>query len=85
MRSKSEMLRELEAMLREVFEARAQGAEHMRLVRTHGYIDGFMKAMLDAGTATRQELLDVVAKQRGLVYGPATRNVELDEVESAAA
>lgn len=85
MRSKTEMLRELEGMLREVFEARARGDEHMRLVRTHGYIDGFMKAMLDAGTVSRQELLEIVSKQRGLVYGPATRDVELDEVESAAA
>jgi len=85
MRSKSDMLQELEAMLHDVFQARAQGAEHMRIVRTHGYIDGFMKALLDAGTASRQELLDIVARQRGLVYGPATREVELDEVESAAA
>ncbi len=85
MRSKTDMLRELEAMLHEVFEARARGAEHTRIVRTHGYIDGFMKAMLDAGTVTRQELLEIVARQRGLVYGPATREVEIDEVETAAA
>ncbi len=85
MRSKSDMLQELEAMLRDVFEARARGAEHVKLIRSHGYIDGFMKAMLDSGTASRQELLDLVARQRGLVYGPATRDVELDELESAAA
>ena len=85
MRAKNEMLRELEGMLREVFEARARGVEHMRIVRTQGYIDGFMKALLDSGQASRQELLDLVAQQRGLVYGPSTRDVELDEVESAAA
>jgi len=85
MRSKTEMLHELEGMLREVFEARAQGVEHVKIVRRQGYIDGFMKALLDAGTVSRNELLEIVARQRGLVYGPATRDVELDEVESAAA
>ena len=27
-----------------------------RLARAHGYVDGYMKALLDAGVATQQEL-----------------------------
>ncbi len=85
MRSKNEMLGELSGMLHDVFEARAQGVQHLKIARTQGYIDGYMKALLDGGLASRQEVLDLVARQRGLVYGPPTREVEIDEVESAAA
>jgi hypothetical protein len=85
MRSKAEMLRELETMLHDIFVARTGGMNYSRLARAHGYVDGYMRALLDSGMASKQELLQLVAAKRGEVDGPATREVHLDEVESAAA
>ena len=72
MRSKSEMLAELRTMLRDVFNARTEGAAYARLARAHGYVDGYMRAMMDAGVITKEELLVVVAQEREGVHGPAT-------------
>ncbi len=72
MTSKSEMLTELKTMLRDVFTARAAGTATPRLARTHGYIDGYMRAMMECGQAEQSELLALVAEQRAIVYGPST-------------
>ena len=85
MRSKVEMLTELETMLHDIFVARTGGMNYSRLARAHGYVDGYMRALLDSGMASKQELLQLVAAKRGEIDGPATREVHLDEVESAAA
>ncbi|HQP37651.1 MAG TPA: hypothetical protein PLI95_20845 [Polyangiaceae bacterium] len=85
MRSKSEMLQELETMLHDIFAARTGGMNYSRLARAHGYVDGYMRALLDSGLASKQELLDIVANKRRQVDGPATREIHLDEIESAAA
>jgi hypothetical protein len=46
-----------------------------------------MRALLDAGHTTKQELLQLVAAERASVSGPATREVTLEAaaVESVAA
>lgn len=49
MRSKAEMMAELRTMLRDVFAARSEGAAYARLARAHGYVDGYMRAMMEAG------------------------------------
>jgi hypothetical protein len=85
MRSKAEMLKELETMLHDIFVARTGGMNYARLARAHGYVDGYMRALLDSGLASKQELLQIVAAKRGEVDGPATREIHLDEIESAAA
>jgi len=85
MRSKVEMLNELQAMLRDVFSARARGVDHARLARAHGYVDGYMRALLESGLATKEELLALVSQQRHAVDGPATREVLLEEADSVAA
>lgn len=81
-KSKSEMLRELETMLNDVFAARAAGTSHPRMARAQGYVDGYMKAMLEMGMANQKELLCLVARQREKVDGPAT--LELQPVEAVA-
>jgi len=81
-KSKSEMLRELEKMLHDVFAARAAGTTHPRMARAHGYVDGYMKAMLETGMADKKELLGLVARQREKVDGPAT--IDLCPVEAVA-
>ena len=72
MTSKAEMLKELKTMLRDVFAARAAGSSGIHLARRHGYIDGYMRGLLECGGFENAELLAIVAEQRAVVCGPAT-------------
>ncbi len=72
MTNKPEMFDELRNMLRDVFSARASGATHPRMARAHGYVDGYMRLMLEAGIADKNELLSLVAEERRVADGPAT-------------
>lgn len=78
MTSKAEMLTNLRQMLRDVFQLRREGVGYARLARTHGYIDGCMRVMLETQMATKQELLALVAEERQLAAGPATGAVVED-------
>jgi hypothetical protein len=71
-RSKEAMFENLRTMLRDVFRLRREGAAYARLSRAHGYVDGYMRAMMESGVATQKELLEVVAAERVRVDGPAT-------------
>jgi len=81
--SKADMLVTLGSMLRDVFELRHKGGRHDRLTRAHGYVDGYMRGMIETGMATKAELLEFVAQQRRNVDGPATRVVAEDETVAA--
>lgn len=70
--SKSEMLETLKAMLRDVFRLRMDGVAYARLARAHGYVDGYMRVLLETGIADKGELLEIVAEERNNVDGPAT-------------
>ncbi len=70
--SKSEMLETLRAMLRDVFRLRMDGVAYARLARAHGYVDGYMRVLLETGIADKGELLEIVAEERNKVDGPAT-------------
>lgn len=59
-------------LLRDVLEARSRGESERRLRSAHSFVDGYMQAMLDAGLATRKDLLALVAEERALLAGPAT-------------
>jgi hypothetical protein len=85
MRTKVEMLTELRTMLRDVFVAKSAGGTYARLARAHGYVDGYMRALLDAGTVTKEELLSIVATEREQVSGPATRTLAAVTGDEAAA
>jgi len=73
MKSKSEMIAELRTMLGDVFTAKAAGEAYGRLARAHGYVDGYMRAILDLGVVTKAELLDIVNAERERSSGPAMR------------
>lgn len=73
MKTKTEVLAELRSMLADVFTAKAAGEAYGRLARAHGYVDGYMRALLDTGLATKAELLDVVNAERERSSGPAMR------------
>jgi hypothetical protein len=83
MRTKADMLNELKVMLYDALLAKTRGVTYPRLARAHGYVDGYMKALLDAGLATNQELLALVSEARTTVDGPAiaeTTPTSSDEV-----
>lgn len=74
--NKAEMLDNLRAMLRDVFRLRSDGVAYARLARAHGYVDGYMRVLLETGIADKQELLDLVAEERVKADGPATVSLE---------
>ncbi len=79
---------ELRVMLRDVFSAKSAGETYARLARAHGYVDGFMRALVEIGYCTKEELRELVAAEREFVSGPAMRVLEpeLDtESETVAA
>jgi hypothetical protein len=77
--SKAEMLETLRVMLRDVFRLRGEGVPYARLARAHGYVDGYMRALLEAAITDKQELLKLVAEERLHVNGPATAPVQAEE------
>ena len=85
MGAKAKMHDELRKMLRDVFLARAGGTSYARMARAHGYVDGYMRAMLECGWAQRDELLRLVAEERARIHGPATAEVLFTEAETSTA
>ena len=73
MKSKVEVLAELRTMLGDVFTAKASGEAYGRLARAHGYVDGYMRALLELGLVSKAELLDIVNQERERSSGPAMR------------
>jgi len=76
MRTKAELMTDLSTMLRDVLAAKAAGGNHGRIARAHGYVDGYMRALLDLEIVTKNELLEVVAAERERASGPAMRVLE---------
>lgn len=53
----------LRKLLAGVLEARFAGASGAKFARAHGYADGYMRALQDAGLLTRDELLAIVGEE----------------------
>lgn len=86
MKQRAEVISELRTMLADVFAAKEKGEAYGRLARAHGYVDGYMRALLEIGYVTKAELLEVVNEERDRASGPALRTVhELEEVAARAA
>lgn len=62
--SKEELLARVAELIRQVTEARFEGAEYAKLARAHGYADGYMRALMDAALVERDTLLKVVGGAR---------------------
>lgn len=73
MKTKADVVSELRSMLADVFAAKASGEAYGRLARAHGYVDGYMRALLELGVATKAELVEVVNAERERSSGPAMR------------
>ena len=61
---KEELLGRVSELVQQVTEARFEGAVYAKLARAHGYADGYMRALIDTGLVTREELLEAVSKAR---------------------
>ena len=81
--SKTEMLDNLRSMLRDVFELRTEGVAYARLARAHGYVDGYMRVLLETGMTSKTELLSIVAEERARTDGPATLSLQRENVIAA--
>jgi len=84
MSAKTEMLENLRTMLRDVFRLRNDGVTYARLARAHGYVDGYMRALLESGVTDKSELLALVAEEREAVDGPATATLAPNAATAAA-
>jgi hypothetical protein len=65
--SKSELLSQIRTLVADVTRARFEGVLRVKLARAHGYADGYMRALLDAGLVDRAELLKAIGDERGEV------------------
>lgn len=83
--SKTAMLETLRSLVREALRMRREGAGYSKLARAGGTVDGYLRAMIDSGIASRAELLDLVSAERAKLDGPATGTVrgELDSIVAA--
>ncbi len=84
MRTKAELVSQLQTMLRDVFAAASAGTAYARIARAHGYVDGFMRALLDVGVMEQRELVELVAAERERASGPAMRVIESSKDVAAA-
>jgi hypothetical protein len=66
---------ELRALVRESLTLQNQGATYSKLSRAQGAVDGYMRALLDAGLATNKDLLRLVSDERARINGPSTTSL----------
>jgi hypothetical protein len=85
MQTKDEVLEELRVMFRNVLAAAVAGGSHARLSRARGNVDGYMRALLDLGVASREELLELIASERERANGPAVGVVDGVETDGVVA
>lgn len=62
--AKRDLVNTLRTLLREVMKARFDGGAYGKMARAHGYADGYMRALLDAGLVDQRELLQIVGAER---------------------
>ena len=64
MEPNDKLLETLKTLLRDVLKARFDGAAYAKLARAHGYADGYMRALMDAGLVNQKDLLKLVGEER---------------------
>lgn len=83
--SKMELLDNLRGMVRDMLRLRSEGGAYAKLARAHGYVDGYMRVLLETGVADSKALLKLVAEERARFEGPATTQLVVEsEPESDA-
>lgn len=76
--SKTEMLENLRGMLRDVLRLRSEGVAYAKLSRAQGYLDGYLRVLLDTGLFSQKEVLALISQERDRHDGPATRRISED-------
>ncbi|HEX2730667.1 MAG TPA: hypothetical protein VHM70_03650 [Polyangiaceae bacterium] len=77
--NKSQFVSEIKRMLADLFGEHGRGASGVRLARAHGYLDGYMRGLADAGVLTQRELLQLVSRERTQAAGPASAKLAAPE------
>jgi hypothetical protein len=77
--SKTELLENLRGMVRDMLRLRSEGGAYAKLARAHGYVDGYMRVLLETGVADQKELLALVSDERHKFEGPSTRELRADD------
>lgn len=83
-KSEAELLDILRSLLRESFRLQSEGGSQPRLGQAVGYVDGYVRALIETGVADHATLLAVVRDVRAESRGAATRAVESDREIAAA-
>ena len=78
------LLNVVRSLMRDLLRARLDGLPSTKIARAHGYADGYMKALLDAGLADKRALLAIVGAERDRLIGPG-RSAEAQATRSRAA
>jgi hypothetical protein len=81
--SKTELLQNLRGMVRDMLKLRSEGGAYAKLARAHGYVDGYMRVLLETEVAGHKELLALVSDERRKFEGPSIK--ELTESDLADA
>jgi len=81
--SKTELLENLRGMVRDMLRLRSEGGAYAKLARAHGYVDGYMRVLLETDVASHKELLALVADERRKFDGPSTRELTESDLEAA--
>jgi hypothetical protein len=83
-RSQAELHDILRSLLRDALKLHREGAPGSRLGQADGYVDGFIRALVEAGLSDHKAILGVVRDVRAEVSGPPTSAVESDSTTLAA-
>lgn len=65
--TKAKLLDRVKELVADVTRARFAGGAYAKLARAHGYADGYMRALLDAGLVDRVALIEACGEERGRV------------------
>jgi hypothetical protein len=76
---KQELLENLRVLVRDMLRMRRDGGPHAKLSHAHGYVDGYMRVLLETGAADNKTLLALVADERMKLDGPATAELKLED------
>ncbi|HLV21974.1 MAG TPA: hypothetical protein VKZ49_13865 [Polyangiaceae bacterium] len=81
--TKAQLLENLRVLLRDALRLRTEGVAYAKLARAHGYIDGYMRVLVETGVVSSRELLSLVGEERCQIEGPATAEVAVDTSRAA--
>jgi len=62
--AREELMVVVRDLVKDSMQVRFEGAAYAKQTRVHGYADGYMKALLDAGLVDRKDLLKLVTEER---------------------